>query len=132
MLAWLPWHGLLYSLLCALEGLSTLRLRPYLFFFFLSHSLLPPTPPRSRPPETTAAITLPGLAAPVAVSVVFEFGPPLPGHANGLTIKAMDVQGQALMQVRCSGGRCNECRKHRHSFGRWTCLRIRGNAVNGP
>jgi len=30
--------------------------------------------------------------------VVFDYGPPLPGHANGLVLRATDAQGDVLIQ----------------------------------
>src|SRR5262249_25233739 len=40
---------------------------------------------------------LPPLAFDPARDIVFDFGPPLPGHANGLVFAALDAQGNALV-----------------------------------
>jgi L-serine dehydratase len=40
---------------------------------------------------------LPLLAFDPAADIVFDYGPPLPGHANGLVFAALDVHGSAIM-----------------------------------
>ena len=40
---------------------------------------------------------LPPLAFDPASDVVFDYGPPLPGHANGLVFEALNAQGKALV-----------------------------------
>ncbi|RIY03667.1 L-serine ammonia-lyase [Aureimonas flava] len=40
---------------------------------------------------------LPALAFDPATDVVFDFGPPLPGHANGLVLAARDAEGAELV-----------------------------------
>jgi L-serine dehydratase len=40
---------------------------------------------------------LPPLAFDPASDVVFDYGPPLPGHPNGLVFEALDAQGNALI-----------------------------------
>ena len=51
--------------------------------------------------RTTRRLTPPGLGEmqfdPEA-DLVFDFGPPLPGHANGMVLEALDPQGDVLMQ----------------------------------
>jgi L-serine dehydratase len=41
---------------------------------------------------------LPGLAFDPARDLRFDFGPPLPGHANALVLSATDAQGDTLLQ----------------------------------
>jgi L-serine dehydratase len=41
---------------------------------------------------------LPVLRFDPKADLIFDYGPPLPGHANGLVITATDAQGDALMQ----------------------------------
>ncbi|OZA89412.1 MAG: L-serine ammonia-lyase, partial [Azorhizobium sp. 39-67-5] len=48
----------------------------------------------------TCILTLPGLPALAfdpATDIVFDFGPPLPGHANGLVFAARDANGATLL-----------------------------------
>ncbi|MGO4563052.1 L-serine ammonia-lyase [Rhizobiales bacterium 3FA27D7] len=41
--------------------------------------------------------SLPPLAFDPAVDIVFDYGPPLPGHANGLVFAALDIHGNTVM-----------------------------------
>ena len=41
---------------------------------------------------------LPAMRFDPAVDLVFDYGPPLPGHANGLILKALDAQGDVITQ----------------------------------
>ena len=51
---------------------------------------------------STKAVHPPGLPEPLRFNpktdVVFSYGPPLPGHANGMVIQAMDIAGQVVLQ----------------------------------
>ncbi|WP_018633355.1 L-serine ammonia-lyase [Neomegalonema perideroedes] len=42
-------------------------------------------------------VGLPPLAFDPATDVVFDYGPPLPGHANGLVLEALDRRGRPLL-----------------------------------
>ena len=42
---------------------------------------------------------LPPLAFDPKADVIFDYGPPLPGHANGLVCQGLDAQGDVLTQV---------------------------------
>ncbi|MCW6512467.1 L-serine ammonia-lyase [Lichenifustis flavocetrariae] len=44
-----------------------------------------------------AADGLPPLAFDPAVDIVFDYGPPLPGHANGLVFEALDAAGAVVL-----------------------------------
>lgn len=41
--------------------------------------------------------SMPPLAFDPAADIVFDYGPPLPGHANGLVFAALDVHGNTVM-----------------------------------
>ena len=51
---------------------------------------MPATP--STPPG------LPPLAFDPARDLIFDYGPALPGHANGMILKATDAQGDVILQ----------------------------------
>ena len=40
---------------------------------------------------------LPALAFDPATAIVFDYGPPLPGHANGLVLSALDARGEPVL-----------------------------------
>jgi L-serine dehydratase len=40
---------------------------------------------------------LPTLAFDPATAIVFDYGPPLPGHANGLVLSALDARGEPVL-----------------------------------
>ena len=51
--------------------------------------------------RATKTITAPGLASlhfDPGADLVFDFGPALPGHANGMILKATDAQGDVILQ----------------------------------
>ncbi len=48
--------------------------------------------------KTLAAIGLPDVAFDPAVDIRFDYGPPLPGHANGMTFRALDAGGAPLAE----------------------------------
>ncbi|MEM0946052.1 MAG: L-serine ammonia-lyase [Pseudomonadota bacterium] len=41
---------------------------------------------------------LPALSLNIKDDLVFDYGPPLPGHANGMVIEARDAQGDVILQ----------------------------------
>ncbi len=49
--------------------------------------------------HTVAPGDLPVLAFDPADHLAFDYGPPLPGHANGLILKAVDAQGDVITQM---------------------------------
>ena len=49
-----------------------------------------------RRTKRIAADRLPGLAFDPEADVVFDYGPPLPGHANGMVFAARDAAGEAV------------------------------------
>jgi L-serine dehydratase len=50
---------------------------------------------RIRPPG------LPEILLDPASDLVFDYGPPLPGHANGLVLRALDAEGRPLLERTC-------------------------------
>ncbi len=48
--------------------------------------------------RSLAAIDLPHVAFDPAADIVFDYGPPLPGHANGMTYRVFDESGGALAE----------------------------------
>ena len=40
---------------------------------------------------------MPPLAFDPAADIIFDYGPPLPGHANGLVFAALDVHGSIVL-----------------------------------
>ncbi len=48
--------------------------------------------------KTLAAIGLPDVAFDPAADIRFEYGPPLPGHANGMVFRALDANGATLAE----------------------------------
>lgn len=50
-----------------------------------------------RREKRLAQAGLPALAFDPATAVVFDYGPPLPGHANGLALAAFDTAGQPIL-----------------------------------
>jgi glutathione S-transferase len=57
--------------------------------------------PRPRSPASGRRSRAPGLA-PLAFDpdrdLIFDYGPPLPGHANGMILMATDAQGDVILQ----------------------------------
>jgi L-serine dehydratase len=49
--------------------------------------------------KTLAALVLPNVAFDPAVDIRFEYGPPLPGHANGMIFRALDADGGTLAET---------------------------------
>lgn len=54
---------------------------------------------RIRSEKTVAPEGLGTLAFDPAADLVFDYGPPLPGHANGLVLRGRDAQGDEIAQV---------------------------------
>jgi L-serine dehydratase len=54
--------------------------------------------PASRKPGTVEPPGLPTLAFDPAKDLVFDYGPALPGHANGMILKATDAQGDVILE----------------------------------
>ena len=50
-----------------------------------------------RQGKRLAPAGLPALAFDPATAIVFDYGPPLPGHANGLVLAALDVAGEPVL-----------------------------------
>jgi L-serine dehydratase len=50
-----------------------------------------------RAEKRLAPVDLPVLAFDPETAIVFDYGPPLPGHANGLVIAALDAAGAPLL-----------------------------------
>src|SRR4051794_16216286 len=50
-----------------------------------------------RQGKRLAPAGLPALAFDPATAVVFDYGPPLPGHANGLALVALDAAGEPVL-----------------------------------
>lgn len=48
--------------------------------------------------KTLAGVGLPEVAFDPAADILFDYGPPLPGHANGMTFRALDAEGAALVE----------------------------------
>ena len=53
---------------------------------------------RIRETKTVEAPGLPPLAFDPATDLAFDYGPALPGHANGMILKATDAQGDVILQ----------------------------------
>ncbi|MHC0053236.1 L-serine ammonia-lyase [Actibacterium sp. D379-3] len=53
---------------------------------------------RIRSDRTVTPDGLPALAFDPATDLIFDYGPPLPGHANGLILMATDSQGDVIFQ----------------------------------
>ncbi len=53
---------------------------------------------RIRDTKTVEAPGLPPLAFDPATDLAFDYGPALPGHANGMILKATDAQGDVIAQ----------------------------------
>ncbi len=54
---------------------------------------------RIREEKTVSPDGLPPLAFDPAADLAFDYGPPLPGHANGLVLRGVDAQGDEIVQV---------------------------------
>ena len=52
----------------------------------------------NRETKRLAPPGLPPLAFDPRADLTFDFGPPLPGHANGMTVAATDAQGDTILQ----------------------------------
>jgi L-serine dehydratase len=50
-----------------------------------------------RQGKRPAPAGLPALASDPATAIVFDYGPPLPGHANGLVLAALDAAGEPVL-----------------------------------
>jgi L-serine dehydratase len=50
-----------------------------------------------RQGKRLAPAGLPALALDPATAIVFDYGPPLPGHANGLALAALDAAGEPVL-----------------------------------
>ena len=50
-----------------------------------------------RRASACAPAGLPALAFDPATAIVFDYGPPLPGHANGLALAALDAAGEPVL-----------------------------------
>ena len=50
-----------------------------------------------RQGKRLAPAGLPALAFDPATAIVFDYGPPLPGHANGLVLAALDAAGEPVL-----------------------------------
>lgn len=49
--------------------------------------------------KTVAPEGLPALRFDPAADLVFDYGPPLPGHANGMVLRGTDAQGDVITEV---------------------------------
>ncbi len=54
---------------------------------------------RIRDAHTVSPAGLGALAFHPKDDVIFDFGPPLPGHANGLILRGLDAQGDVVTQI---------------------------------
>jgi L-serine dehydratase len=61
-----------------------------------------PRRPRPRSPASARKEVAPGTLGPFAFDperdLIFDYGPPLPGHANGMILMATDAQGDVILQ----------------------------------
>ena len=66
--------------------------------------------PLSAAAKSLAAIGLPDVAFDPAADIVFDYGPPLPGHANGMIFRALDASGggpcRATSSIRSAAASC--------------------------
>ena len=69
--------------------------------------------------KTLAAIGLAGVAFDPATDIRFDYGPPLPGHANGMVFRALDAAGATLAESDVLFGRRRlRCARRRTRGGR--------------